>query len=331
MHEAICRLRGVLPLPEPVSPARDGSPSSNAHIHLPPNFSAFESLEQAVDLAAAQGVRVLGASNYYDYSMYGRFAARALAHGVYPVFGLEIIALLPQLRDAGILVNDPGNPGKIYLCGKGITRFEEMTLAGGAIPARADPGAGRGPHPGSRGAGVAVFPGRGRARRTRRRCDHRPRGPPARGEARDSLSCRSATWPRRSRRSCSASSPSARRAAALGRILGALSKAAPERSRAGPERVPGAPDEDGETGLRGRVFRFDGGGLPARAGARRHPVLPHVGRRRSPDLRLRGPAAEADRYPVLETGSTVRSSSRCATSPSCSSATCAPSVRPVSW
>lgn len=128
MHEAICRLRGVLPLPEPVSPARDGSPSSNAHIHLPPNFSAFESLEQAVGLAAAQGVRVLGASNYYDYSMYGQFAARALAHGVYPVFGLEIIALLPQLRDAGILVNDPGNPGKIYLCGKGITRFEEMTL-----------------------------------------------------------------------------------------------------------------------------------------------------------------------------------------------------------
>ncbi len=127
MHEALRRLRDLDPSPTRFDPARDGIPLSNAHIHLPPNFSAFESLEQAVDLAAAQGVRVLGASNYYDYSMYGTFAARALGRGVYPVFGLEIIALLPQLRDAGVLVNDPGNPGKIYLCGKGITKFEEPT------------------------------------------------------------------------------------------------------------------------------------------------------------------------------------------------------------
>jgi hypothetical protein len=31
------------------------------------------------------------------------------------------------LRDAGIKINDPGNPGKLYFCGKGITRFDEMT------------------------------------------------------------------------------------------------------------------------------------------------------------------------------------------------------------
>src|SRR5262245_29704806 len=33
----------------------------NAHIHLPPNFSAFDSVSQAVTLAAAQDVPVLGA------------------------------------------------------------------------------------------------------------------------------------------------------------------------------------------------------------------------------------------------------------------------------
>ena len=32
----------------------------NSHIHLPPNFSAFETVEQAVELAADQGVQVLG-------------------------------------------------------------------------------------------------------------------------------------------------------------------------------------------------------------------------------------------------------------------------------
>jgi hypothetical protein len=102
-------------------------PAVNAHIHLPPNFSAFERVEQAVDLAARQGVKVLGASNYYDYSIYPSFAALALASGIYPLFGLEILCLLKDLKRNGILVNDPANPGRVYLCGKGVTRFGAMT------------------------------------------------------------------------------------------------------------------------------------------------------------------------------------------------------------
>jgi hypothetical protein len=104
------------PLPEKV----------NAHIHLPPNFSAFATVGQAVDLADEQGVSVLGASNYYDYDVYGEFGKLALARGIYPLFGLEIIAMSQPLRAAGVKVNDPGNPGKIYVCGKGITRFAPM-------------------------------------------------------------------------------------------------------------------------------------------------------------------------------------------------------------
>ena len=42
-----------------------------------------------------------------------------------------------DLRDAGIKVNDPGNPGKTYLCGKGITRFDD-DVAGGATADRRD-------------------------------------------------------------------------------------------------------------------------------------------------------------------------------------------------
>lgn len=102
-------------------------PAVNTHIHLPPNFSAFERMEQAVHLAARQDVKLLGASNYYDYSIYPSFAALALASGIYPLFGLEILCLLEDLKRAGILVNDPANPGRMYLCGKGITRFGAMT------------------------------------------------------------------------------------------------------------------------------------------------------------------------------------------------------------
>ncbi len=104
----------------------------NSHIHLPPNFSAFETVTQAIDLAAAQGVNVLGVSNYYDYRVYGDFVVHAQAAGIFPLFGLEIISMIDDLRDAGVKTNDPGNPGKTYICGKGITRFtpESMTDAG---------------------------------------------------------------------------------------------------------------------------------------------------------------------------------------------------------
>jgi hypothetical protein len=95
----------------------------NSHIHLPPNFSAFQTVAQAIALSAAQGIRVLGVSNYYDYDVYGDFAEGARKAGIFPLFGLEIICLIDDLVKRGVKVNDPGNPGKMYICGKGITRF----------------------------------------------------------------------------------------------------------------------------------------------------------------------------------------------------------------
>jgi hypothetical protein len=103
------------------------APGVNSHIHLPPNFSAFDTVEQAVSLAADQRIGVLGISNYYDFNVYGDFVDRARTHGIFPLFGLEIISMQALLRDAGIRVNDPGNPGKTYLCGKGISRFDAMS------------------------------------------------------------------------------------------------------------------------------------------------------------------------------------------------------------
>jgi len=99
----------------------------NCHIHLPPNFSAFESVEQAVDLARQQGVGVLGASNYYDFSVYEAFVRQTQTAGIFPLFGTEIIALERDLLDQGIRLNDPANPGKVYICGKGITQFQALS------------------------------------------------------------------------------------------------------------------------------------------------------------------------------------------------------------
>jgi len=101
---------------------------TNSHIHLPPNFSAFETVEQAVTLADEQDVRVLGVSNYYDYRVYDTFAELAGRKNIFPVFGLEIISLVDKYVKDGLRINDPGNPGRMYICGKGITGFASPSL-----------------------------------------------------------------------------------------------------------------------------------------------------------------------------------------------------------
>ncbi|HEY9171826.1 MAG TPA: hypothetical protein VI136_06040 [Verrucomicrobiae bacterium] len=126
--EALAFLKGLGTPPDLTAQAHAGGASLarlkvNSHIHLPPNFSAFQSVQEAIEHAAAQGIGVLGVSNYYDYDVYGDFVVGARQAGIFPLFGLEIICLLDDLVKAGVKINDPGNPGKMYICGKGITRF----------------------------------------------------------------------------------------------------------------------------------------------------------------------------------------------------------------
>lgn len=102
-------------------------PAFNTHIHLPPNFSAFQSVRQAVRQAARQGVKVLGAGNYYDFTVYQEFASAAREQGVFPLFSTEIISLDKNLQHQHIRINDPGNPGKMYICGKGVSQIADLS------------------------------------------------------------------------------------------------------------------------------------------------------------------------------------------------------------
>ncbi len=122
------------------SPAVDGFPVVNTHVHFPPNFSAFTTVDDAIEQAVAQGVRAIGISNFYDQQVYARFAERAAAAGIVALFGLEFITLDPALADAGVLVNDPANPGRVYFCGKGISPFRARSSRAAATAAaiRAD-------------------------------------------------------------------------------------------------------------------------------------------------------------------------------------------------
>jgi len=103
------------------------TPIVNTHVHVPPNFSAFRSPEDVVSSAKAEGARAIGISNFYDQQVYGRFGELCRTAGIVPLFGLEFITLVPDLEAAGIRVNDPANPGRMYVCGKGIDPFREKS------------------------------------------------------------------------------------------------------------------------------------------------------------------------------------------------------------
>jgi hypothetical protein len=105
----------------------------NSHVHVPPNFSAFSTVDEMIDLAVAQGVEVVGTSNYYDFEVYRRFGELAAGAGIFPLYGLEVVCLVDELAESGTKINDPGNPGKMYLCGKGISRFAPMAPEADAL------------------------------------------------------------------------------------------------------------------------------------------------------------------------------------------------------
>lgn len=110
-------------------------PVVNTHVHFPPNFSAFTTVADVVATGAAEGARAIGISNFFDQQVYAAFAEQAKAAGILPLYGLEFITLDDELAAAGVRVNDPANPGRMYLCGKGIAPFKDKSATAARIAA----------------------------------------------------------------------------------------------------------------------------------------------------------------------------------------------------
>ncbi len=92
----------------------------NNHIHSPYSFSAFNDILHAVSLAVNEGVSVLGINDFFVRDGYEEFSAECRKQGVFPLFNIEFIGLSKASQSAGIRVNDPNNPGRTYLSGKGL-------------------------------------------------------------------------------------------------------------------------------------------------------------------------------------------------------------------
>jgi len=94
--------------------------SVNAHLHTPFSFSAFRDIPQAMDMAVAENVRIMGINDFYTTDGYSEWASEAAHRGIFPLFNIEYISLNKADQLAGLKVNDPGNPGRTYLSGKGL-------------------------------------------------------------------------------------------------------------------------------------------------------------------------------------------------------------------
>jgi len=89
-------------------------------MHTPYSFSAFNDVKQALDMAAAEGVKVVGINDFYSMDGYKDWKEGCAERALFPLFGIEFISLNAEDQAAGLRVNDPNNPGRTYISGKGL-------------------------------------------------------------------------------------------------------------------------------------------------------------------------------------------------------------------
>ena len=94
---------------------------TNCHIHTSESFSVFRSPSEAVWQAARENIAVLGINDHYTVAGHAEFRRACEVAGISAGFSMEAVAVDRPAAEAGLKLNDPDNPGRIYLCGKGIT------------------------------------------------------------------------------------------------------------------------------------------------------------------------------------------------------------------
>jgi hypothetical protein len=93
---------------------------ANCHIHTPFSFSAFDDLDSVFRKAADEKIDVLGINDFFVTDGFKPFHEGCVANRIFPLFNIEFIGLMKEEQENGVRINDPGNPGRIYFCGKGL-------------------------------------------------------------------------------------------------------------------------------------------------------------------------------------------------------------------
>jgi hypothetical protein len=77
-------------------------------------------------MAKKEGVKVVGINDFNTTDGYAVWAEECGKRMLFPLFNIEFISLNKEDQANGIRVNDPNNPGRIYLCGKGMAFPQEL-------------------------------------------------------------------------------------------------------------------------------------------------------------------------------------------------------------
>jgi hypothetical protein len=93
---------------------------ANTHVHTPHSFSFFESIPALFEQAGKENISVLGINDFFTAAGFREFYEQALANRIFPMFNIEIVGLMVQEQYDKFRINDPVNPGRTYLCGKGL-------------------------------------------------------------------------------------------------------------------------------------------------------------------------------------------------------------------
>jgi len=94
----------------------------NLHLHTNESFGVFRSVTELVGQAVADGVAVLGINDHYTIAGHEEFRRACGIARIPATFSIEAVAMDREAERAGVLMNDPDNPGRVYFLGKGITR-----------------------------------------------------------------------------------------------------------------------------------------------------------------------------------------------------------------
>ena len=92
----------------------------NLHIHTSESFSIFKSPTEAAWAGYRAGLEVMGINDHYTISGHKEFREACRILGLKATFSIEAMAMSKEAKKSGERYNDPKNPGRVYLCGKGV-------------------------------------------------------------------------------------------------------------------------------------------------------------------------------------------------------------------
>ncbi len=92
----------------------------NTHIHTSESFSIFKSPAEAAWIGYRAGLEVFGINDHYTIGGHKEFGEACRILGLKATFSIEAMAMSEEAKDRDERYNDPKNPGRIYLCGKGV-------------------------------------------------------------------------------------------------------------------------------------------------------------------------------------------------------------------